>query len=79
MFFNAWKSSNPEQIKDHYYSPVHFRKFLKHTNSKVLSSYYIYRSKRYFAKSHYLRTTQEKLSEYFILVPWLTIKKFRKR
>ena len=54
-------------IYDHYYSVVHFRKFIKHTNSKVLSSYYIYRSKRYFAKSHYLRTTQEKLSEYFIL------------
>lgn len=46
---------------------MHFRKFIKYTNSKVLSSYYIYRSKRYFVKSYYLRTTQEKLSEYFIL------------
>jgi len=54
-------------IYGNYYSVLHFKKFMKNTKSKILSSKYMYRYKKYNIKILYLQTTQEKLSQYFIL------------
>lgn len=50
-----------------YYSIIHFKKFLKTTNSKVISKYNLISNKKYKLSQIYIRTNDESLKQFFVL------------
>ncbi|TLP36948.1 zonular occludens toxin domain-containing protein [Arcobacter arenosus] len=54
-------------IFNNYYSVIHFRKFLKETNSKVLSKYSLIANKKYKLSHLYISTNDESLKKFFVL------------
>lgn len=54
-------------IFDSYYSSHHFRKFIKETNSKILSQYTLISNKDFSLSELYIYTSKEDLKRFFIL------------
>ncbi len=62
-----FNSKDGYYIYDSYYSIQHFRKFIKETDSKVLSKYTKISNKNFTLREMYIRTTKEDLQQFFIL------------
>ena len=54
-------------IYNNYYSVLHFRKFLKDTQSKVISKYNLISNKTYKLSQLYIKTNDESLNSFFVI------------
>jgi len=54
-------------IYNNYYSILHFRKFLRDTNSKVISKYNLISNKTYKLSQLYIKTNDDSLNKFFVV------------
>ncbi|PIE85795.1 hypothetical protein CSA08_00135 [Candidatus Gracilibacteria bacterium] len=67
VFKVVFDSKEGYYIFNNYYSVIHFRKFLKATNSKVLSKYSVISTDTYKLNNLYVYTNDNALKKFFVL------------